>query len=224
MPLKALILDFDGLILDTETPSFEAWAELYREQGMTLVWEDYIHCVGTHGGAFDAVADLERLTGRPQDRRALIERHRRMADSHIGALSPCKGVVELVREARARGIACAVASSSSRWWVETHLMRLGLRDLFDVLVNREDVERVKPAPDLFLKALALLGASPNEAVVFEDSLNGIQAAHTAGLLCVAVPNPVTRGLPLSDADLLTPSLDVLPLERVLDLAAGSSTA
>ena len=207
MDLQALLFDFDGLVLDTETPSFESWVAIFREQGVELALGDYIQCVGTHGSAFDAVSRLEEMTGRSQDREALQERHRRTAMERIVRQAPLPGVVPLLREARERGIRCAVASSSPSEWVVGHLDRLGLRDRFDSVVCRHDVERVKPAPDLFLEALKRLRVSPGAGAVFEDSLNGVKAAKTAGLFCVAVPNAVTRGLPLDGADLLLPSLE-----------------
>src|SRR5260370_40757988 len=94
-----------------------------------------------------------------------------------------------------------VASSSSRDWVHGHLERLGILDLFDCLCSRDDVEHVKPAPDLYLAVLACLGVNAYEAVALEDSPNGILSAQHAGLRCVAVPNPITADLDLSEARL-----------------------
>jgi len=216
--IKALLFDFDGLLLDTETPSFQAWVDLYREQGVELRLEDYVTCVGTHGSSFDAVTNLERLTGKPQDRETLIRRHRESAIAHVAGLAPLPGVMDLLEAARENGLKCAVASSSPRDWVEGNLSRLGLLDRFAAVLCREDVKKVKPAPDLFLEACRRLGAAPSEAVVFEDSLNGVMAARAAGIFCVAVPNSVTRNLPLDGADLLLPSLDARASVEILRLA------
>jgi len=213
--MKALLFDFDGLLLDTETPSFEAWVAIYREQGVDLAWEVYIQCVGTHATAFDAVTHLENLTGRLQERKTLVDRHNDIARARIEAQAPLPGVMGILQEAKDKGLGCAVASSSPREWVEGHLVRLGMMGWFDTLVCRSDVVRVKPAPDLFQAALQRLGAAPDEAVVFEDSLNGIRAARAAGIFCVAVPNAVTRGLPLHEADLLLSSLDAMSLAEIL---------
>ncbi len=216
---RALLFDFDGLILDTETPSFEAWRTIFREQGADLAWQDYIQCVGTHNTAFDAVSHLEGLTGRSQARADLNQRHLESARITIEGQALLPGVVELLRDAERQNVKCAVASSSDRDWVEGHLIRLGIRSRFAALVSRRDVAKVKPAPDLFLKALDLLGVEARNAVVFEDSLNGIRAARAAGVYCVAVPNSVTRALPLEEADLLLPSLAVKSLSEILDLAS-----
>ncbi len=83
--------------------------------------------------------------------------------------------------------------------------------------GRDDVRQSKPDPELYLNALEKLGVSNTQAIVFEDSPNGILAAHRAGLFCVAVPNPVTRRLPLDGADLRLESLADLPLEQLLKM-------
>ena len=124
-------------------------------------------------------------------------------------------MVELVAAARGLGLGTAVASSSTRGWVDglagaSH----GIRDLFDVLCGREDVAQVKPAPDLFLLAAERLGVAPPACVVFEDSPNGMRAARAAGMRCVAVPNEVTRRLELGGPDLVMGSAGELPLREV----------
>jgi beta-phosphoglucomutase-like phosphatase (HAD superfamily) len=90
-----------------------------------------------------------------------------------------------------------------------------LLEYFDSIRGRDDVEWVKPDPELFLTVLADLEAPPQEAVVFEDSPNGIRAAKAAGLLCVAVPNPITRQYSLAQADLRLESLAEMPLQSLL---------
>jgi len=125
------------------------------------------------------------------------------------------GVRDYVADAKRMGLLLAVASSSSRAWVLGHLERLGLGAQWDAVRTRDDVARTKPAPDLYLSAVAALGVAPEEAVAFEDSANGIAAAKDAGLLCVAVPNALTAGMDLSRADLRLGSLAETPLERLL---------
>jgi len=129
------------------------------------------------------------------------------------------GVREYVADAKRLGLRLAVASSSSRAWVLGHLERLHLNADWDAVRTRDDVARTKPAPDLYLSAVAALGVAPKEAVAFEDSANGIAAAKDAGLLCVAVPNALTAGMDLSRADLRLASLAETPLESVLALLA-----
>jgi HAD superfamily hydrolase (TIGR01509 family) len=126
------------------------------------------------------------------------------------------GVADLARAAQAQGMKVGVASSSSRDWVHGHLERLGILDLFDCLCSRDDVERVKPAPDLYLAVLGCLGVGAGEAVALEDSPNGIRSAKLAGLRCVAIPNPITAGLDLSEADLELSSLADVTLPELLN--------
>jgi putative hydrolase of the HAD superfamily len=126
-------------------------------------------------------------------------------------------VTELLSDARQRGLQLAIASSSDHGWVERHLARLGLRERFDVLVCSEDVApgRTKPQPDLFLKALEVLHIRPSEAIVFEDSLNGVRAARAAGIFVVAVPNHVTALSGVDGADMTLSSLREFRLEKFL---------
>jgi len=124
-------------------------------------------------------------------------------------------VRDYVADAKRMGLLLAVASSSSRAWVLGHLERLGLGAQWDAVRTRDDVARTKPAPDLYLAAVEALCVDPTEAVAFEDSVNGIAAAKAAGLLCVAVPNALTAGMDLSQADVKLDSLAETPLAELL---------
>jgi HAD superfamily hydrolase (TIGR01509 family) len=210
----ALILDFDGLILDTESPIFEEWRETFRARGHALSMDDWQHALGTFGG-YDPCLHLAELTGEPFDHETLRQevRARNLVRCEAQPLLP--GVAERVAEGRAAGLKTAVASSSSSAWVEGWLERHGIRGLFDTVCSRDHVERVKPAPDLFLLAATRLGVAPERCVVFEDSPNGIRAARAAGMRCVAIPNPVTCTLPMDGADLVLRSLAERSLAEIL---------
>jgi len=117
----------------------------------------------------------------------------------VAALETMAGVREWIAEAKALGLKLAVASSSRRAWVCGHLDRLRLEG-WDAIVCREDVERAKPAPDLYSRACELVGVAPGEALAIEDSPNGVESAKAAGMCVVAVPNELTRGLDLTRAD------------------------
>jgi beta-phosphoglucomutase-like phosphatase (HAD superfamily) len=122
---------------------------------------------------------------------------------------------DYVEEADRRKLKLAVASSSGRRWVVGHLERLGVAHRFDAIKTADDVERVKPAPDLYLAAVAALGLKPYEAIALEDAPNGLHAAKRAGLFCVAIPNALTGRLPLDHADLRLVSLAHTPLDALL---------
>jgi HAD superfamily hydrolase (TIGR01509 family) len=211
----AVVLDFDGLIVDTESPIFANWQAVFREHGCELSLEDWERALGSHG-AYDPCAHLAELTGRSFDHAALREAVR-ARNSEACALQPLlPGVAELLDQARALGLGTAVASSSTRGWVEGWLERHGLRPAVDAVCGREDVARVKPEPDLFLLAATRLGVPPAACIVFEDSPNGIRAAKRAGMACVAVPNPVTARLRLPDPDLVLPSLAGVNLTELVE--------
>ncbi len=209
-----LILDFDGLILDTESPIFDEWRAAFAARGHDLGIDVWQHALGTFGG-YDPCAHLAELTGDAFDQDALRAEVRARNLRRCEAQPLLPGVEGRVREARSARLPTAVASSSSSAWVEGWLERHGIRGLFDAVCTRDHVARVKPAPDLFLLAASRVGAPPARCVVFEDSPNGIRAARAAGMRCVAVPNPVTRGLPLDGADLVLESLDHQPLGEIL---------
>jgi HAD superfamily hydrolase (TIGR01509 family) len=217
MSLRALLFDFDGLIVDTETPALASWRELYVEHGHELTLERWSAAVGTIDG-FDPVAHLRTLAGDVDLDESLARRTARELELvEVEQLRP--GVLAYLEEARRRGLATAIVSSGSRPWIDRHLARLERAEHFvDIVTADGDPARAKPLPVLYLEALGRLGLAPREAVAFEDSPNGVRAAKAAGLFCVAVPNSVTASLGLDEADLVVASLAELPFARLLELA------
>jgi HAD superfamily hydrolase (TIGR01509 family) len=221
--VAALVFDFDGLILDTETCTYETVAEIFAEHGAVLDPAWWQSIIGTADRPHWTEVLAERL-GRPVDRAALMARReeRRLAILH--ALPVCDGVAELLDAAAAARVPCAVASSSAAEWVEGHLERLGLRGRFAHVVTSDDVggeiARTKPAPDLFRIAAERLGVPPGRCVALEDSPNGVAAARAAGMAVVAVPGPMTAGADLTAADLVVASLADVTLDRLAALADG----
>lgn len=204
--LEAIVFDFDGTILDTETPDFQTWQEVYRNHGAELPLDVWLQCVGGGTGDFRPDSYLEELLGREIDReRVRTERRKRFLDLiHVMPIMP--GVVALIDAAERRGVRLAVASSSDRKWVESHLKRLGLFGRFAAIVTADDVERVKPDPALYRLAAQKLGVMPKRAIAIEDSYNGMLGAQRAGLRCVSVPNCITRESDFSGADLCLDSI------------------
>ena len=213
--IRALIFDFDGLILDTEEPIYRSWQEIYEEHGVELPFERWIEIVGSSTAAFHPQSHLEQRLGRPLPPEVIDRRAARRTELVL-AQQVLPGVVSHMESARLLGIKLGVASSSSRDWVAGHLERLGILDRVDCLRTREDVVHVKPEPDLYVSVLDCLGAVAGDALAIEDSPNGIIAAKSAGLRCVAVPNPITAGLDLSLADLIISSLSEVTLPQLLE--------
>jgi len=213
--IRALIFDFDGLILETEEPIYRSWKEVYEAHGVALPFELWVKTVGSSNQEFHPQLHLEERLGHPLPQDEVDRRVARRVELVLAEpLRP--GVVGLAEAARADGMKVGVASSSSRDWVKGHLERLGIVDLFDCLRARDDVQHVKPDPDLYLASLDCLGVAATEAVAIEDSPNGVIAAKRAGLRCVAVPNAITAGLDLSQADLQLTSLADVTLPQLLE--------
>lgn len=189
MALRGLIFDFDGLIVDTETATFDAWQGVHREDGLKGD-PAILHQVVGHVGL---EADLWVAYPPGRDRMQLETRFALATRAACLVAPVLPGVVELLEEAAAAGLRLAVASNSSHRHVEGHLAARGLLGRFAAVVCREDVPRAKPAPDVYLAALGRLGLKADEAVAFEDSLPGHAAAAAAGLRVMVVPNPSTAG-------------------------------
>jgi putative hydrolase of the HAD superfamily len=212
--IRALLLDFDGLIIDTESAVFEIWQGIFADHAQQLALSDWQHALGTHGG-YDPAAHLAELTGGACDPVQLEQTARARAWEACRRLPLLPGVAELCDAADARHLGLAVASSSPRDWVEPLLDQHGLRSRLGAICVRADVAHVKPAPDLFLLAAGRLGVEARASLVFEDSANGVKAARAAGMRCACVPNALTRRLPLPDCDLVIDSLAEMPLGDIL---------
>ena len=217
--IEALVFDFDGVIVDTETPDYLSWQDVFSSYGVELdraLWSQFI---GGDGRGFDGSQHLESLVETPVDHEA-VKRRRRASYEELVEASPLRpGVTEYILAAKRLGLKLGVASSSSRRWVEGHLAQRGLLGYFDTVKTSDDVASVKPAPDLYLASVAKLETLPGEAIAIEDSANGVTAAKRAGLWCLAVPNPMTKDLPLDHADMLIDSLSDLPLSFLVSRAS-----
>jgi HAD superfamily hydrolase (TIGR01509 family) len=214
--IKALVFDFDGLIVDTEVPIFRAWQRIYREHGHELPLDRWLTIIGTSSREFDPVKELGDRIGENVDEAALdtLERLYYAEGTALQQLLP--GVAEYLVVAHRLGLKTAIASSSTKKWVMEHLERFGIGGHFDAIVCREDVKNTKPDPELYRTALQRLGVQPDEAIALEDSTNGILAAKAAGLYCVVVPNLLTADLDLTEADLRLLSLEAMPLPTLLE--------
>jgi HAD superfamily hydrolase (TIGR01509 family) len=216
--VRGLVFDFDGLIVDSERPVYQAWSEVYGLYGQELSLDVWKTVIGHGPGFFDPVAELERRLGTALDGEALRARYRARQRELMEAEPILPGVREWGEEARALGVSLGVASNSRRAWVTGNLERLGL-DGWQCVCCFDDVDRPKPAPDVYVAVLVGLGLAPHEAIAVEDSPSGVQAAKAAGLFCVAVPGSLTADADYSEADLVLPSLAERAFSEVAALAA-----
>ncbi|HVP20944.1 MAG TPA: HAD-IA family hydrolase [Anaerolineaceae bacterium] len=219
MKIKGLVFDFDGLILDTETPEYNVLQGVFQTYGATLPLSEYSAALGSSFEAFDPFVYLEEKIKRPVDHKALYRDYKERSLDIIKQQPLLPGVTQIMERAIQLSLKLSVASSSPHAWVSSHLVRLGLLDKFDFILTAEDVAHIKPNPELYLKSVQKMGIKPEEAIAFEDSPNGIQAARSAGLFCVAVPNPITLQLGTDHADMVIDSLLSLTLDSLLQRAA-----
>lgn len=209
--IRALVFDFDGLILDTETPILQAWEELHAEAAVPYSPDHAAKIVGHVDIAFDPWISFSPLT----DRSALDREHKKRSREILGRQKILPGVEAFLRDARRLKLRVGIASNSHHAWVDTHLGRLGLSSFFEVVKCRDDVDRGKPEPDLYQAVLHAFGLTGPEAIAFEDSEAGSLAAKRAGLWCVAIPNPSTRQHSFGHVDLRLASLAESSVEALM---------
>lgn len=216
--IKALIFDFDGLILDTETPEVLVWQSIYNEHGFELPVEEWEKTVGGYGiSTFDPAQNLSHLSQGRLDPVSLRARYRLEADAIIHTNPILPGIMDMIHAGKKHGLKVAIGSSSPHSWVDTHTKRLDIYHHFDHIICQDDVApgRTKPHPDIYLKALETLQVDKTEAVVFEDSPNGVLASKRAGVFVVAVPNPLTARMNVQ-GDLTVSSLAELTLHDLMN--------
>jgi HAD superfamily hydrolase (TIGR01509 family) len=212
--IRAIVFDFDGLILDTEEPVYRSWLEVYQAHGEELPFERWVQIVGSTTTGFHPQHHLEERLGRALPKEVLDRRIGRRTELVL-AQKLLPGVVSHIDQAKGIGLKVGVASSSTAEWVRGHLARLGILERFDCLRCRDDVAHAKPEPDLYVAVLDCLGVAASDAFAIEDSPNGVMAAKRAGLRCVAIPNSITARLDLTGADVLLRSLAEITLADLL---------
>ena len=207
MRIDAVVFDFDGLMLDTEVPVYAAWCAAFESYGAAPpTLEEWGVIIGTDSDDRELLDLLAERAARPVDVDKMHAARRAHRDALLAAEDVLPGVMAWISEATEAGLGIAIASSSPDDWVLGHLDRLGLRAHFDHVMCAGESRLGKPAPDTYLAACAALGIDAKRALAVEDSSHGVAAAKRAGLLCVVVPNSLTKTLDLSAADLRLESL------------------
>ena len=216
-PAQLVIWDFDGTILDTEWPAYEAAKREYDRLDVELNFADWQETVGSanHEPWWEHLRRQVGDLGEPED--VMIARFREYKNSLTDSYDLMPGVQRAFSRLAELDVSSALASSSPIEWVERHTTRHGLWEHFSAVATRTDVgaERTKPHPDLFLLAASRAKLEPDRCVVIEDSAHGVTAARAAGMSVVAVPNRVTTGQDFSHADLVLESLDQVSIDEVL---------
>ena len=214
--LLGAIFDCDGLLADTETPDYDAWREIYEEQGLRFPIEIWAQTVGSAKGQSqnDWHTPLAEVIGPGYDPDAIEARRHAFYQTAIGRLTPMPGVLALLDALDEANIPCAVASNSDRAWVDRVLAITGLTPRFRVIATADEVEHPKPAPDVYLLAAKRLGIPPEHCAAFEDSPRGLAAAHAAGLFTVAVPTALTKHFAFEQAHHIVENLERLVLKEL----------
>ncbi len=210
--LSGLIWDFDGTIVDTETPQFRAWSEIFAEYGDELTAEDWGRMVGTWSDVELIDILVERVPGVPR-----LKTNRRagaLVTQYIMEAPLRPGVMSLMEAARSAQIPQAIASSSHRDWIQAFLQLHHVESYFRALATADDVAMGKPDPAVYRVALSRLSIGPEQAVAIEDSPHGSSAALGAGLKCVVVPNPSTEALTFPDGVVRLPTLEGVTLDAL----------
>lgn len=212
--LKAIFMDFDGLIIDTEVVWYQIYAQWFqRKKGYELPVEEFLACVGSSPEAL--FTKLEAEQGLTVDR-ALFERDTQEQFMKASRELPVKsGVETFLQQSVREGLLVALTTSSGREKPSYHLKRLNLLRYFDFLVTAEDVERIKPSPDLFIEAARRAGISRDQALVVEDSFNGLKAGIAGGFRVLVVPNQVTRHCQFKGYYKITDTLSDVNVNRLI---------
>lgn len=207
-PIAALVFDFDGTIIDTETPVFESWRQTFVRAGVepvdAEVWSSQVGMAD--GDAMDVRALLREGLGVAEVPDELETFRRNLIEEMLHAEQVRDGVVDFLDLAEAFGVRLAIGSSSPTTWVDANLRRVGLRDRFEVLSCADPGIPGKPDPTVYVEACRALGADPSASLAIEDSRNGVTAAVAAGMSCIAAPGPMTVGADLSHATVVVESL------------------
>lgn len=188
--MPAVVFDMDGVLIDSERLVLQAWLHVGETQGIPGLRELFYRAIGTtHAHTATLFADAYG------DSVNYIDFRDRVREYYYGTLTAQgiplkKGVLELLEWLSGNGWAIGLASSSREAGVRLSLERTGLLPYFRTLVCGDMLKRSKPAPDIYLRACAELGAEPAAAYAIEDSFNGIRSAHAAGMIPIMVPDMV----------------------------------
>lgn len=209
-----MIFDFDGLLMDTESTGLASWQWEWRQHGLEL---DVGEFFADHGGDVteERYARLGAAVGAGFSREVSHARRTAYRERlHLG-LGLSAGIGAWLDESGRLGLRLAVASSSPREWVHGHLSRAAVLARFDVIASGDEVAQPKPDPAVYALALRRLGVPADVAVAVEDTPHGVAAAQSAGLRCIAIPNPHADPGRFGAADLMLGSAAETSLSQAL---------
>jgi HAD superfamily hydrolase (TIGR01509 family) len=217
----AAIFDMDGLLLDSERVIMQAWLSSAQDELLPLSGPDFLRVVGC--GAQESGERLSELLGGVASFQRVRDRARAKLAAQPGVVFPLKpGALRLLGLLRARGVPCAVASSTFIDEVRCRLAKVEVLEYFQALAGGDEVSRSKPDPEVYLLAAERLGVPPPRCLAFEDSDHGARAAHGAGLHVVMVPDLKAREFDAAYMQLSSLEEAVAHLDRWFSAAGASA--
>lgn len=200
--IEACLFDLDGVVVDTAKYHFIAWKALAEELGFEFTLEDNERLKGvSRMRSLEILLEIGGLQFPEQEKMAMAERKNALYVSYIEKMTPDEtlpGVREFLQELRASGIKIALGSASKN--APMILERIRFSGMFDAVVDGNSITEAKPDPEVFLKGAGLLGVRPENCVVFEDAVAGVEAARNADMFIVGIGEPEILGM----ADLVIP--------------------
>lgn len=213
--IKACIFDLDGVIVDTAKYHYLAWKKLADELGINFTLEDNERLKGvSRMQSLEIILELGNLKLEEKEKYALAEKKNKWYVEYISKMDKSEvlpGVEEFIDKLRENNIKTAIASASKN--TRIILERLDLAKKFDVIIDGTMISKAKPDPEIFLKAAEYLKVQPNECVVFEDAVAGVEAAKKAGMKVIGVGDPDI----LKDAHTVIQSFEGLDLSIIYNL-------
>ncbi|GIP18091.1 phosphatase [Paenibacillus montaniterrae] len=213
--VKAFIFDMDGVIIDSEPLHFAVDLMILEQFGLNLEKEKLEQYVGmTNPEMWRLIKEQYGVTNTVEE---MIEAQLARKLTHLDEieLEPISGIRELLLELRNNNISIGLASSSPRVFIEAVLTKFNIIDQFSCIVSGEEVDRGKPAPDVYLEAARMLKVKPEDCVVLEDAKHGVKAAKSAGMQCIGFVNPNSGNQDLSEADFAVTSIGEISVHHLL---------
>lgn len=215
MDLRGCIFDLDGVIVDTARYHFMAWRRLAKELGFVFTLEDNEALKGvSRMASLEILLSKGGITVSEKEKEILAARKNGWYLEFISGMKPDEilpGSVKLLKALRKEGILTAIGSASKN--AGTILDGIGLREMFDVIIDGNKISKAKPDPEVFLRGAAEMGLNPSACVVFEDAQAGIEAALAGGMKCVGVGSPELLGR----ASIVIPGLEKITIKQLRNL-------
>jgi len=213
MHIKGVLFDMDGVLLESEDFIARAAIMMFKERGLDVKQEDFKPFVGA--GEDRYLGGVAEKYNHPYKIDELKKRAYDIYDQLVaGKLKPLEGVPEFIEKCRKKGLRLAVATSADERKMLINLRETGLNsNTFDALVNGSEVKKKKPNPDIFILAAKKINLKPDECLVVEDAINGVDAARNAGAKCLALTTSFNKE-DLKEADWIAGNLKEAPEEAI----------